>query len=359
MRLTTSPAVVRSRDLLQRGLAGVFAHVQERHVRRLAVATTVLMFLVYAMGTLVTTTQSGHGCGASWPLCDGKLVPPPNFSTVIEFSHRIVTFFVTFFVLGTAIGVLWYWRSRLELRILAPVMVLALFAEAGLGAALVLLPASGLLLAIHFGASLLLVSSVFLTAVIVNELGGWDALRDRALPGAGYRWLVYGLLAFTYVVGYLGAFTRATHQAPGCGDWPLCAGSAFPGFGVGYALAFAHRLAAFALMLGTLGLFLWSRRARTARPDLYRGSVWALILVLAQALIGALVATSGVAAYSQMLHAGCVALLFASLCYLGLHTLPRPASARRVAPKNAPGAQRTSRPNAQKSRAGSLARGGR
>ncbi len=356
MHLTTSPAVVRARDLLRRGLASVFSRVQERHVRRLAVVTAALMFIVYAMGTLVTTTQSGHGCGASWPLCDGKLVPPPNFSTVIEFSHRIVTFFVTFFVLATAVGVLWYWRARLELRILVPVMVVALFAEAGLGAALVLLPSSGLLLAIHFGASLLLVSSVFLTAVIANELGGWDALRDRALPGEGYRWLVYGLMAFTYVVGYIGAYSRATHQAPGCGDWPLCTGSVFPGFGGGWALGFAHRLVALVLMLGTLGLFLWSRRARAVRPDLYRGSLWALGLVLAQALAGAVVVFSRIAEYSQMLHAGLVALLFASLCYLGLHTLPRPASARRVAPQTSRGMQR---PNAQKSRAGTLARGGR
>ena len=64
MRSTTSPALTRARDLLRRGLSSVFARVQERHVRRLAIATAVLMFIVYAMGTLVTTTQSVHGCGA-------------------------------------------------------------------------------------------------------------------------------------------------------------------------------------------------------------------------------------------------------------------------------------------------------
>jgi cytochrome c oxidase assembly protein subunit 15 len=356
MHPTTSPAAARARDLLQRGLNRVFSRVQERHVRRLAVATAALMFVVYAMGTLVTTTQSGHGCGASWPLCDGRLVPPPNAATVIEFSHRIATFLVTFFVLGTAAGALWYWRSRLEVRILAPVMVVALFAEAGLGAALVLLPSSGLLLAIHFGASLLLVSSVFLTAVIVNELGGWDALRDRPLPAEGYRWLVYGLMAYTYVVGYIGAYARATNRAPGCGDWPLCAGSVFPGFDGGWALIFTHRLAALVLILGTLGLFLWSRRARARRPDLYRGSLWALGLVLAQALAGAVVTFSAVAGYSQMIHAGLVALLFAALCYLGLHTVPRPPTARRAAPQ---GTSRSQRPTPRKSAAGSLARGGR
>jgi cytochrome c oxidase assembly protein subunit 15 len=353
MPLTTLPAVARAREMLRRGMA----HVQPRHVRRLAVVTAALMFVVYAMGTLVTTTQSGHGCGASWPLCDGRLVPPPNFATVIEFSHRVATFLVTFFVLGTAGGVLWFWRSRRELRILAPVMVVALFAEAGLGAALVLLPSSAVLLAIHFGASLLLVSSVFLTAVIVNELDGWDALRDRALPN-GYRWLVYGLMAYTYVVGYLGAYTRVTHQAPGCGDWPLCNGAVVPPFVGGLGIAFGHRAAAFVLMLGTLVLFLWSRRVRTSRPDLYRGSLWALGFVLAQALVGALVVRSDVAGYSQMLHAGGVALLFAAFCYLALHTLPRPADARRPAPQRAR-RKTAQRAQSRRSGAGSLARSGR
>jgi cytochrome c oxidase assembly protein subunit 15 len=122
------------------------------------------------------------------------------------------------------------------------------------------------------------------------------------------------------------------------------------------ALGFAHRLAAFVLLLGTLGLFLWSRRTRAVRPDLYRGSLWALVLVLAQALVGALVVFSRVAEYSQMLHAGLVALLFATLCYQGLHTLPRPASARQVAPQKTPTARRQT---TQRSRTSSLARSGR
>src|SRR5258708_4484549 len=98
-------------------------------------------------------------------------------------------------------------RARLEIRILAPVMVIALFAEAGLGAALVLLPPTALLLALHFGSSLVLFTSVLLTALLVRQLGDWDNLRDRPLP-AGYRWLVFGMAGFTYVVGFLGAYLR-------------------------------------------------------------------------------------------------------------------------------------------------------
>ena len=57
--------------LARRGMT----YVQPLHVRRLADVTAVGMFLVYAMGTLVTSTGSGHGCGKSWPLCNGRFVP--------------------------------------------------------------------------------------------------------------------------------------------------------------------------------------------------------------------------------------------------------------------------------------------
>jgi cytochrome c oxidase assembly protein subunit 15 len=302
-------------------------YVTSRIVRRLAIVTAVTMFIVYALGTLVTTTGSGHGCGDSWPLCRGQFVPEFAISTAIEFTHRVATAAVTVLVLATAFGVLWLWRSRLELRILAPLMVVALFAEAGLGAALVLLPASPVLLAIHFGASLVLFGSVLLTALIVNELGGWDRLRDHVVA-PGFRILVFALALYTYVVGYLGAYMRLRGAELSCRGWPACNGQIIPTFSGYVGIAFTHRVAAFVLLAGTVWLFVWARSLRATRPDLYRGSFWALMAVIAQVFAGGLVALTQVARYSQLIHAGLVALLFGALIYVCLQTLPRPLAAR-------------------------------
>ncbi len=307
-------------------------------VRLLATITAVTMFVVYALGTLVTTTGSGHGCGASWPLCRGKFIPEFAISTAIEFTHRVATAAVTVLVLATAFGVLWLWRSRLELRILAPLMVIALFAEAGLGAALVLLPASPVLLAVHFGSSLILFGSVLLTALIVRELGGWDRLRDQAVV-PGFRILAFALALYTYVVGYLGAYMRLRGAELGCRGWPACSGQLFPGFSGFVGIAFTHRVAAFVLLAGTVWLFVWARSMRANRPDLYRGSFWALLAVIAQVFAGAIVALTSVARYSQLLHAGLVALLFGALIYVCLQTLPRPAAARSMPEAEATSAQ--------------------
>ncbi|HEU5441444.1 MAG TPA: COX15/CtaA family protein [Ktedonobacterales bacterium] len=320
-----SPSTVNAKARLARLMDRVFTPT---FTRRLAVVTAAGMFLVYVLGTLVTTTGSGHGCGNSWPLCHGRFIPEFAIATAIEFTHRIATSLITVLVLGLATGALWLWRSRLEIRLLAPLMVLALFAEAGLGAALVLARESAVLLAFHFGSSLILFTSVLLIALLVNELGRWDSMRDRPLPG-GFGWLTLGLLVFTYVVGYLGAYTRLRGAELACNQWPLCrAGTLVPDLGSSAGISFGHRLVALLLMAGVVWLFAWARRMRRARPDLYRGAAWALTLVLAQAAAGAIVVFTHVAGVSQMLHAGLVALLFGTLCYIALHTLRRPAAAR-------------------------------
>jgi cytochrome c oxidase assembly protein subunit 15 len=183
------------------------------------------------------------------------------------------------------------------------------------------------LLAVHFGTSLVLFSSVLLTALIIYELGGWDRLRDQVIV-PGFRILVFALALYTYVVGYLGAYMRLRGAEIACTGWPTCNGQLFPGFSGFVGIAFTHRVAAFVLLAGTIWLFVWARSLRASRPDLYRGSFYALLAVIAQVFAGGIVALTSVARYSQLLHAGLVALLFGALIYVCLQTLPRPASAR-------------------------------
>jgi cytochrome c oxidase assembly protein subunit 15 len=298
-------------------------------MQRLAVITSIGIIITYATGTLVTDSGSGHGCGASWPLCRGQFIPQFAISTAIEFTHRVVVGLVSVLIIALAIGILWLWRSRRELLVLAIVMIPALLAEAGLGAALVLEPQSPLLLAVHFASSLILVTSIVLATLIILELGSWDRLRDRPVPG-GFRILTFVLLLYTYVVGYLGAYIRLRGDELGCRSWPICNGKVIPGFTGPAGIVFSHWFAALFLLAGTLALLLWARRIRAMRPDLYRGSMFAFLAVIAQALAGAVVVFTKVAEASQMLHAGIVSLIFVSLCYTALQTLPRPAELRSI-----------------------------
>ncbi len=50
------------------------------------------MVAVILGGAVVRATNSGAGCGESWPRCDGQIIPlSPEGATLIEFSHRMMT----------------------------------------------------------------------------------------------------------------------------------------------------------------------------------------------------------------------------------------------------------------------------
>lgn len=301
-------------------------------VKWISIITSINMFVVLITGTLVTTTNSAQGCGKSWPLCHGQFIPQFAVSTAIEFMHRVSVTPATLLILLLTVAVLVYWRGRLEIRILAPLMVVFLFAQAALGALAVMYPETPAVLALHFGISLISFVSVLLTAIFLYELGGAEKLRDRPVP-RGFRSLVWGLTIYTYIVVYLGAYVRHNHVELACQSWPLCANGSnanvvFPGFTGAVGIVFTHRVAALVLTIGTLWLVLWARRIRAGRPDLYWGSVAALIFLLLQALDGAFVVYSRLDVFSTLSHSGFVALLFGAMCYLCLHVLPRPQAAR-------------------------------
>src|SRR5437868_1063150 len=177
-----------------------------RVLRSLAAVTVVGMFVVLVMGAAVTNTGSAEGCGRSWPLCNGQFVPEFTLATAIEYSHRVVTGIEGLLVVALAGAMLGFWRRDREVRVLALVMVLMLLLQAGLGAGAVLWPQSALMLATHFGVSLVAFASTFLSAAVVFERTGqqqpWNLasgrLRNLSVATTGY---VLGVV-------YLGAYVR-------------------------------------------------------------------------------------------------------------------------------------------------------
>jgi heme a synthase len=297
----------------------------DRTLKRLSIVATLGMFVVLVMGATVTSTGSGEGCGQSWPLCNGQFIPEFAVASLIEYSHRLVTGIEGLLIAALAIGVWRAKRSRLEIRLLVPVMVGFLLLQAGLGAAAVMWPQDKAVLALHFGISLVAFASVFLTAVFLHQTGDRDSLRDRPVP-TWFRRVVWGSIVYVYFVVYLGAYIRHTKTSLACFDWPLCNGYLFPGFSGPTGIAFAHRLAALGSVILVVIIFMWARRLRSERPDLYLGSTFALGLILLQTLSGAIIVFTRLNLFSALAHAAIMTVLFASLSYLVFQVVPRPRS---------------------------------
>jgi heme a synthase len=309
---------------------GSHPHPRRRWVTWLAVLSTVGMFIVIVMGSTVTGTGSGEGCGDSWPLCHGQFVPEYTVAAAIEYSHRIVSGIEGLLIAGFGLGALMYWRWRKEVRILVPVMIFFLLLQAGLGALAVMYPNSDEVLALHFGISLTAFASVLLLAVVIYEMGGAEKYRDRPVPNY-FTAYIWGVVVYIYALVYVGAYVRHTQSSLACTDWPLCNGAVWPGFEGAVGIQFGHRLMALGGMLLIAGLVFWTWRFRQERPDLFRASVVSFVLVLVMAISGGIVVLSQLNLFSGLTHAGLATLLFGSLSYIVLHILPNPANVRQLA----------------------------
>ena len=293
-----------------------------RLVQWLATITAIGMFIVLLMGTNVTATGSGEGCGRHWPLCSNGFLPADTVASVIEYSHRFVTGIEGFAVLATTI-VGWRLRRRFpSFTLLVPLMAFTLVLQALMGAAAVKWPTSAKVLATHFGISLVCLASAALIALTLIE-----ARRDRQHRGltlaqmrvrypapVGLRWLGVTAVVWSIITAYMGAYVRHTGSELACLGWPECQGQIIHGLGGQAGIHYAHRLAAVVMMLIVVALLWWTWRLRSVRPDLFEIAGVAAIVIVLQSLAGGLVVATNVQLVTTLLHAGLMGIFFTVMC---------------------------------------------
>src|SRR5256885_10085669 len=81
-----------------------------RRFTRLAWLAAPCTYLHIVLGAIVRITGSGMGCGEHWPLCNGRLIPPLDVPTLIEYGHRLAAAAVS--VLGAGLAAYGRWVRR-------------------------------------------------------------------------------------------------------------------------------------------------------------------------------------------------------------------------------------------------------
>jgi heme A synthase len=269
---------------------------------------------VVLWGAYVRASASGAGCGSHWPLCNGEVLPrAPRLETIIEFTHRM-----TSAVSLLATGWLAVWSVRRfprdhRVRRYALLSVVFLFAEALLGAGLVLFEfvASNASVGRAFYLSLHLVNTQFLVAALA--LTAWYS-RDVALPNGVRRspGLIAALPA-ALVVSVTGAVTAL-------GDTLFPAASLAEGMrqDIAAASSFLVRLRVLhpALAILAAGYFVYvamSILRSKPRPLTAQIALAVIVLAAAQLGAGAINITLLAPVWMQLVH-----LLLADLLWLSL-----------------------------------------
>ncbi|EDL64712.1 heme O oxygenase [Bacillus sp. SG-1] len=274
------------------------------------------MLFVLLGGALVTKTESGMGCGRSWPLCNGELVPSQiTFELVIELSHRLVSGSVGILVLILAI---WSWKAigyKRETKLLAALSFFFLAAQALIGAAAVIWAQSDFVLALHFGISLISFAAVLLLTLLIFEVDKkFDA--DKVVIDRKMRFHIIGITLYSYIVVYTGALVRHTNSSLICGDWPLCLNDspAWPENMYEW-IQMGHRFAAAIIFFWIAYAAYLAVKNYKQQKVIYWGWIIAFILVTMQATTGALTVFTELNLYVALAHALIISLLFGLLCY--------------------------------------------
>ena len=264
--------------------SGHISRAMTRSFTRLAWSAAACTYLLIILGAIVRITGSGMGCGDHWPLCNGKLLPPLDLPTLIEYGHRLAAALVSVLVSALATYAWWlrrgagsgerYVPSRTAYLALGLLIVQVL-----LGAVTVKLDLPPWTVILHLGTAMLL-----LATLIVAARG-----RRVASPSRAGLWV----LTLGFVTVLLGALTANLGAASACLGFPLCNGQLVPDGNYLQHIQWTHRLLAYTLF-GYAVWWAWRTRAPAA---------WGVVaLVTLQVAVAAAMVLLGLPRSLQAIH---------------------------------------------------------
>lgn len=275
------------------------------------------------LGGVVRVTGSGLGC-PDWPLCHGRIIPPLEVETLIEYSHRLSASVVSVLVLATAV-VGWALHRSWNWATVPSALGVALVAlAAALGGVSVMTElASGWVL-VHLGVAELLVA-----CMAVATVAGWRWSGPAPPDGAGraftpkLSFLLAATLVGTFALMLSGSYMVGEGAGSSCATWPLCRGALLPD-GHAYVAHMSHRfvVAIVGVMIAATAASVW--RQRGPRPELRWASGILGGLFAAQVLLGAGTVWSGFEAGLKAAHLSLASLVWTALVLLAaLAYVPR------------------------------------
>ncbi|OFK43049.1 heme A synthase [Staphylococcus sp. HMSC062D04] len=287
---------------------------RKQNLKWLGVLATIIMTFVQLGGALVTKTGSEDGCGSSWPLFNGALLPENlPIQTIIELSHRAVSAISLIVVLWLVITA---WKNIGYIKEIKPLSIISvgfLLVQALVGAAAVIWQQNPYVLALHFGISLISFSSVFLMTLIIFSIDKkYEA--DILFIHKPLRILTWLMAIIVYLTIYTGALVRHTKSSLAYGAWPIPFDDIVPHNAHDW-VQFSHRGMAFITFIWIMITFIHAIKNYSDNRTVRYGYTASFILVILQVITGALSVITNVNLIIALFHALFITYLFGMIAY--------------------------------------------
>jgi len=280
----------------------------------LSIITLISAFSQVTLGGYVRSSESGLGC-PDWPLCHGQIIPPFEFHTLVEYSHRLNASLLMVLV-GTLFLLCWLrFREEKIVTFLAATALGLVICVAVLGGITVLTELAWWIRLIHLSLAELLIGSV--TAIVwlsftCNIL--WNAPPQQiSTPNwAGKLWVI-SVGIFILIIS--GSYMVGAGAGSACSTWPLCRGELFPS-GTAYAIHMGHRYLAGLILIaaGYIGLSFIKEDGNI--PGVKQASMILVHSILLQIVIGAILVWIGFDPILKTIHLALATIIWMAVIYM-------------------------------------------
>ncbi|MBA4715112.1 MAG: COX15/CtaA family protein [Dehalococcoidia bacterium] len=264
-----------------------------------------------SLGGFVRVTGSGLGC-PDWPLCYGKIIPPMNYHTLIEWGHRTSGALLGLLILLINI-IVWYQnRNNKFLTYTSLISLILVIVVGGIGGAVVLTELEPSLRTLHLFLAQMIIFCLGLSYVSINTHN--LSLKNQIIFDK-YS-LMAGVVALTVLVSLLtGSYAVWKGAGTVCSSWPFCTSSSIiPESFLGW-VHMTHRIAS--SLAGIIGLFfLYIFLKKRFSSTVFVLSIFSLAMIFSQIILGALNPWTKFDVWIRVAHLGASSLLWGSVALL-------------------------------------------
>lgn len=280
-----------------------------------ALLSLVVSFIQIALGGFVRASESGLGC-PDWPLCHGKIIPPFEFHTLIEYSHRLNGSLLGILVAVLLIICIMRYRRDKQLM-LANYAAFTLVVSAGiLGGITVITELAWWIRLIHLGiaqflaACLMYITYKFAFDNLSNDYSYLNPIR-------AWKWKIILCVSLVFLLIVSGSYMVGIGASSSCSSWPLCKGLSIPD-GMSYQVHMGHRYISVVTLafVGYISIELMIHAK--GNKLIKRVTHSALGLLGIQIILGAVTVWSGFSSHMKVTHLSVATLVWLSVILMSL-----------------------------------------